>query len=1052
MYSKKDGMPAKLFFSVSSTNGRGRLPNSIVSMQVAVCLLLSVLCSGPALALNLDQEPVGGASAIDFDRQIRPVLSNACFHCHGPDAANREADLRLDDEAAAKEYVIVAGDSNGSELLRRIESADPNEVMPPPDQKQQLTDEQVALLKKWIDQGAPWTKHWSYEKPKRWKYPQVDLTGWPQTGIDHFVLAKLEEQGLKPSSRASREKLFRRVSLDLTGLPPTIEQLDTFLADESATAYERAVDRLLASPRYGEHMALPWLAAARYADTNGYQQDRTRTMWPWRDWVVRSMNENLSFDKFTIYQLAGDLLPDPTRDQLIATGFHRNHALNGEGGRNQEESRVEYVIDRTDATGAVWMGLTLGCARCHDHKYDTVSQKEFYQMSAYFNQVDESGGVDAGGNAKPTLPLPTHEQAAAAEKLQDKIAALEKQIKTPPEPTDKQLLKWVRQTEAWLEKEQVGTLWHSPANVDLSCKGKVDWKQLDDQSVLVSKMENSADAYTVTLTLPVGTHHALRIEAFKHPTLNHGLFSTGIKGGFSVTDLEVELHGEGIKLKDARTNIGGQKAADGLLDKNKYTTWTVNDPSKSPEVPTWLAKFESPIEVEESNKLVVRMKHESRTGDAPIGRFRISLTAYPQPNLKPQLGFSDELAEALSTPSEQLSPSQTAAITQQWAVDQQIPLRKRIEEIKSELAQQQSKYLHTMIMRDRKQPRKTYRLERGLWNNPDKSEPLHPATLACLPPLPEDAPKSRLALARWLVSSDHPLTARVTVNRYWQQFFGVGLVKTSEDFGVQGERPSHPKLLDWLATEFVESGWDVKHIHKLIVMSASYQQSSKSSAELLLKDPANRLLARGPRFRLTAQTLRDQALALSGLLVEKQGGPGVMPYQPPGVWSDFSLGKIKYKQGKGEALYRRSIYTFWRRSVGPTLFFDNAARQMCTVRPSLTNTPLHALTLLNDTTYVEAARNLAERLIQSDYASDKERIQAAFRMATSRFASEEELDSLLRALNGFKADFQADADGASALVSVGESPLDPSVDVVELAAYTSLMNVVLNLDEVVTKG
>ncbi len=799
----------------------------VLTSRVAAGLIL--LCAQAVCCCAVDSH------APDFNASVRPILSNTCYHCHGPDEAHRAADLRLDQEEAAKEYVIVPGDLDASELIRRITSEDPDERMPPPDEKQQLSPQQIETLKRWVASGAAWEKHWSFVPPKREAYPEVRDADWPHVGIDYFTLARLESRGLTPSPRASRETLIRRVTLDLTGLPPTLEEVDGFLADESPEAYERVVDRLLASPRYGEHMALAWLAAARYADTNGYQQDRTRTMWPWRDWVIRSMNDNMPFDEFTINQLAGDLLENPTQDQLIATGFHRNHALNGEGGRNAEESRVEYVVDRAETTGTVWMGLTVGCARCHDHKYDSVSQKEFYQLYAYFNTIDENGGVDAGGNAKPVMALPTDEQRAEIARLRKEIAAVEDEI-------------------------------------------------------------------------------------------------------------------------------------------------------------------------------------------AALGNVTAAGTASEQPT---------------SARKEQRS--------------REAPFRQQIEQLKKSIQEIEGKQLYTMVMRERKQPRSTFRLVRGIWNNPDESEQIHPDVFGCLPPLADGAPKSRLTLARWLMRPDHPLTARVTVNRYWQHFFGTGIVKTSEDFGVQGDLPSHPKLLDWLATEFIQSGWNVKQLHKLIVLSATYQQSSRASPELVQRDPQNRLLSRGPRFRLSAQALRDQALAVSGLLVNKIGGPGVMPYQPTGVWSDFSLGKIKYKRGEGDELYRRSVYIFWRRSVGPTVLFDNPARQMCTVRPSLTNTPLHALTTLNDVTYVEAARALAQRVMTA--ANDSEtRIQLAFRLATSRHATERELQKLLTAYDEFLREFQEDRKAAKALLAVGEYPLDKQFDEAELAAYACVMNAILNLDEVLTKG
>ncbi len=989
---------------------------------------------------------------IDFDRDIRPLLSNTCFYCHGPDAENRAADLRLDREEDAKDWVIVEGDAEGSELISRIHEQDPDLVMPPPDQKQQLSDEEKELLERWIAEGAEWTKHWAFVPPTRHELPKTEDADWVANEIDHFTLAWLEQEGLAPSPRAEREALIRRATLDLIGLPPTLEEIDAFLADESPGAYERVVDRLLASPRYGEHMAQPWLAAARYADTNGFQSDATRTSWPWRDWVIRAMNDNKPFDEFTIEQLAGDLLEDPTTEQLVATGFHRNHALNGEGGRDKEESRTEYVIDRVDVTSTVWLGLTMACCRCHDHKYDPVSQNEFYEFAAYFNSIDENGGIDAGGNAKPVIALPTDEQKARIAGLREGIREIEARIASAPDPRAAEQAIWEEETRARLAELSAGDLWNPLRDLTLECEAGADWEQLEDGSVLVRKVEDATDDYVVTVRLPAGDHRALRIEALRHPELNHGAFSNGVKGGFSVTGLEVELDGEPIKLVKPEANVGGRAGAAGLLDKNKYTTWTVFDPKRAPEKPTWLARFEEPIESAEGRRLVVKMRHESRTGDAPIGRFRLSVTDYQTPTVKPRLGMPKGAAAAIKKPAGDRSDGEAKRVTDRYKHVLAEPLRDEIDAVRGEIGKVEKKQLYTMVMRDRKKLRKTYRLERGIWNNPDKSKALEPGVPEVLPALPEEAAKDRLTLAKWLMRPDHPLTARVTVNRYWQQFFGTGLVKTSEDFGVQGERPSHPKLLDWLATEFVGSGWDVKHVHKLIVTSATYQQASRATPELIEKDPYNRLLTRGPRFRMSAQALRDQTLAVSGLLVNKIGGPGVKPYQPPRVWSDYSLGKIKYKQDKGDKLYRRSVYTFWRRSVAPTLFFDNLARQACAVRPSLTNTPLQALTMLNDVTFIEAARVLAERLLSDRDADPTERLRTAFRLATAREPSERELNALRRRLDGLLEQFGADPEGADELATVGEAPPDESLDAIEVAAYTSLMNAIVNLDEVVTKG
>jgi hypothetical protein len=1004
------------------------------------------------IAILLTAHPVRAEAPLDFDRQIRPILSNTCFTCHGPDEARREADLRLDREEDAKAAVIVPGHPDESELIRRITSEDEFERMPPPDAKQQLTPEQIDLLKKWVSEGAPWTQHWSFVPPQAAALPKVSDSQWPRNAIDYFILNRLDQEKLAPSAAAKKETLLRRVTLDLTGLPPTLAELDAFLADASPDAFEKVVDRLLASPQYGEHMALEWLAAARYADTNGYQDDATRTNWPWRDWVIRAMNENLPFDKFTLYQLAGDLLPNPSQDQLIATGFHRNHALNGEGGRNFEESRVEYVIDRVDATSTIWLGLTVACARCHDHKYDPISHKDFYRMYAYFNSIDESGGIELYPLAKPLLPLPTDEQQAQVDELRSQIAAVEKEVAAVPQPTPEQEAEWEVYANKWLAAEKEQSLWQPLRDPELSTKQGSKLKLLADQSVLLVENVDSNEDYTLTIPLPAGTHYALRLEALKDPSLYNGLFSTSISGDYRVTTIRVELDGQEINLVDPQMNITTYDGPNGPLDGNVRTGFTAGNPKEVQGNPTWMAYFEKPIEAKAGAKLVVQLRNESVDSYAPIGRFRVSLTQFPRPTLAENLGLSNDVVAALTVPASERTPEQSNFIAEATRAHLQLPLRDKIHGLEKQIAATEATFTKTMIMRDRPEPRETFLLQRGVWDAPDKSENLLPDVPECLPRLSEDAPKNRLTLAEWLIDPAHPLTARVTVNRYWQHFFGTGLVKTSEDFGVQGERPVHPELLDWLAVEFVRSGWDVKAMHKLIVMSATYQQQSDVTPELAERDVYNRLLARGPRFRLSAQALRDQALSLSGLLVDKLGGPGVKPYQPAGVWEDFSLGKISYDQGHGEDLYRRSIYTFWRRSVGPTMLFDNAARQVCTVRPSLTNTPLHALTLLNDTTYIEASRMFAERILREGGSTPAERISLAFRLATARAPSDAELASLQKTLRFLLDEYAANPQAAEEFVGVGEAPHDETLDPVETAAYGGLMNAILNLDEVENKG
>jgi hypothetical protein len=797
---------------------------------------------------------------IEFNRDIRPILSDACFHCHGPDKAKRKADLRLDNPEGGQ-AVLVSGKPAESELFRRITAKDDSKLMPPPKSGRRLTAQQIALLGRWIEQGAKWQPHWAFIAPARPPLPQREKNApWIRNPIDHFVLAKLQAAGLTPSTEAPKTTLIRRVTLDLTGLPPTPEEVDAYLKDESPDAYERVVDRLQRSPRYGERMALDWLDAARYADSNGYQQDRTRTLWPWRDWVIEAFNQNMPFDQFTIEQIAGDLLPNATLNQRIATGFNRNHLLNGEGGRIAEESRVDYVVDRIDTTATVWLGLTLGCCRCHDHKYDPFSQKSYYQLFAYFNNIAESGAVDKGGNAVPTLPLLT----------------------------------------------------------------------------------------------------------------------------------------DSIQQRINRLNIE-------IADGNRH-------------VKSELAKL------------------RPSTGDshrlAAVGLLR-------QPFAPPVL----HVPEQLGTHWQQLRALQEKLATGRKA-----------------LADVNNSVVETMVMEERPNRRDTFLLIRGAYDKyGDKVSPGVPANLA---PLPQGAPNNRLGFARWLVSPANPLTARVTVNRAWQMFFGTGLVKTTEDFGVQGEPPSHPELLDWLAVEFAGepgssatggSAWDVKKLHRLIVTSTTYRQSSQLTPLLRERDPDNRLLARGPRHRLPSPVLRDQALAISGLLVEKVGGPPVKPYQPPGIWEEMSFGKITYQQDKGPSLYRRSLYTFWRRTVGPTNLFDTPARQVCTVRLMRTNTPLHALITLNDVTYVEAARVFAERLLTQGGNSPEDRITLAFRLAAARMPTDSERNILRETLQRLLRQYGSDREAALKLVSAGEAPRNPRIDVTELAVYTALASLILNLDEVICK-
>ncbi len=835
------------------------------------CLLpfLTFLVAGGALS--------AAPASIDFNRDVQPILSENCFQCHGPDKANRKADLRLDVEMEAKAkreepIAIVPGHSGSSELYRRLVTPEPDDVMPPPKSKKKLTVQEIEILKRWIDEGATWGNHWAFEPVKK---PEVPLIRNPafvvRNPVDAFVLARLKQEKLAPSPEAPKETLIRRVTLDLTGLPPTPGEVAEFLDDRTPQAYERLVDRLLRSPRYGERWCWDWLDAARYADTNGYQGDPERTMWPWRDWVTRAINRNMPYDQFTVWQLAGDLLPSAGNEQKLATGFNRNHMMNGEGGRIAEESRVENVMDRVETTGMVWLGLTVGCCRCHDHKFDPLTLRDYYGLYDFFNQTSETG-AGRGGQSPPALDISTAAEAARLKKAQEKRVAVAKEVEAF------ELVKFPRPVGVPLEQSDAGRL---PGNLSATL-AKVD---------------------------------------------------------------------------------PGKRTVDGLLEAIGY----FKDKDK-----TYAALLE-------------RLLKAERERDAA-----------------------------------------TKNVTR------------------------------VMIMDSLPAPRDTFILAKGAYDKPTdtKVTAMTPESLPALKPAsgskPPAATPTRLDLAQWLVSRENPLTARVTVNRYWQAFFGTGLVKTVEDFGVQGEKPSHPALLDWLAATFMEGGWDVKALHKTLVMSATYRQASTVTPRSYERDPENRLLARGPRFRMPSWMLRDVALFASGLMQDRLGGPSVQPYQPEGIWEEATFGKKSYKQDHDDALYRRSLYTFWRRIVGPTMFFDNTTRQTCYVRAIRTNTPLHALTTLNDVQYVEAARALAQRVMLAEN-DDAARLTLAFRLVVARDAKPGEKTILSQRLEYLKTQFREDPGAAGRLLASGESKRDERLDAVDHAAWTTLCQLLLNLDEAVTK-
>ncbi len=999
-----------------------------------------------AMSLRADQ--------VDFDRDIRPILSENCSFCHGPDANRREADLRLDTQEDAM-TVIEPGDREASELFARIATDDPDALMPPPDSNRELTNKQIELIGRWIDEGATWSKHWAFRPLVRPEVPgQPAFASAPvRNPIDAFVQQVLQKRGMRPAPQADRRTLVRRLSLDLRGLSPTIDEVEQFLADTQPGAYERLVKRMLDSPAYGQRMAWNWLDAARYADSNGYQGDRERTMWPWRDWVVDAFNRNLPYDQFTVWQLAGDLLPDATDEQMLATGFCRNHMINGEGGRIAEENRVEYVMDMTETTGTVWLGLTLNCCRCHDHKYDPITNQEYYQLFGFFNQTPVTGGGGDPQNA-PNMPVPDEGQQARLASVAAEIKDVDSQLAALAKSLVPQQAAWEQQTAQELARS---TIW-TTVKPKTAFATRQRLRVLDDDSVLASGPNPDKDTYTVTLPSPLTPISGLRLEALKHHTMTAGGLARSNSGNFVLTAVELSL----VDAKDQRTPIkiasaeatfeqGGFKIT-GTFDNDPKSGWAVHEGRKVDREHAALFVFDKAIDVPDAAVIEVVLRHDSVHQNHNLGRFRLSLTGAAKPELTTA---NDTLITDLNTPLDQRTDEQKKRIGKEHRESH--PEYKKLKNRRDTLVKMRSEVEKSiprvMIMQDMAKPRRTFILTRGLYNKP--AGPVSAGLPEYLPQpadLDDGTPLNRLTLARWLVDDQNPLTARVTVNRFWQQILGVGLVKTPEDFGRQGEIPIQMDLLNWLAAEFRDSGWDVKQLMRTIVTSHTYRQSSRIlSPQHHQADPDNRLLSRGARYRMPSWMLRDQAIAASGLLSSVDRGPAVNTYQPDGVWEEASFGKKTYRRDSGEKLYRRSLYTFWRRIIAPTMFFDNASRQTCTVKEGRTNTPLHALQTLNNTAYVEAARALAQLALQSQASADKARIDFVLQRVLARPATATEQEVFASGLNRTRSQFQASPEDAAKLVSIGESPRDESIDAVEHASWTALCLAVLNLDETLNR-
>lgn len=1175
---------------------------------------LPLLCALTALCPGL-----ASAGDVDFNRDVRPILSDKCFRCHGPDEGERQAELRLDQKEnvfapRANGVAVVPGKSAASLVHQRITATNPSDRMPPVDSGKSLSPLEVEVLRRWIDQGADWSGHWSFVPPRRSALPApVEATSGsePQrNAIDGYIRARLAAVGLHTSPPADPITLVRRVTLDLTGLPPTLAEVDAFVADaagDSYAAYERLVDRLLTSSRYGEHMARYWLDLVRYGDTHGLHFDNERGLWPYRDWVIRAFNENKPFDAFTIEQLAGDLLPEPSVEQLVATGFNRCNVSTSEGGSIDEEVLVRYAVDRVEAVGTVWLGLTVGCAVCHDHKFDPISQKEFYQLFAFFNSFEENA---MDGNAllpPPFRKAPTQEQSAAIASARSEAQALRQSLDGPLPEVDAAEEKWALELAA-----KLGKTWQVVAPTQAISTGGARLRALDDGSLLVEGSNPDKDVYELILPAVKDSITAIRLEALRHESHPHGGAGRADNANFVLSELEASVvypsaagatqqPSQAISFLVAQADYSQQGFEIArAIDANTTTGWAVDGPTRR-EDSSAIFFPAAPIVLSEGSLLRLRLVQDNG-GRHTIGRLRLSVSADtalapavlepwslvgliaatsaeeaytrdfgPESKLDLQATFAEgklkwetkpdlvdgkvhafaaevgvvylhrlvrstapqrlgvalgsddgikvwlngklvhenranraaaadqdqatlelaagdnhllvkvanfggasgfyfrrhdagsrnevlDLGPVLAVAPDRRSDAERKRLRDYYRANyspEWKALQARVGDLDKKAQELEAKVPGTMVSKEMAKRRDAFVLVRGEYTQ--KGEKVTPAVPAVFSPLGEGEPENRLGLARWLVRPDHPLTARVTVNRFWQQYFGAGIVKTAVDFGAQGEWPMHPELLDFLAVDFVASGWDVKRLQKMIVLSATYRQAAQVSSEALEKDPENRLLSRGPRFRMDAEMIRDSALATSGLLVERLGGRSVKPYQPGGIWeavafvgSDTSI----YKQDPGDGLYRRGLYTFWKRTSPPPVLslFDAPSRETCTAVRPRTNTPLQALAMMNDIQFFEASRHLAERMMREGGVEPASRIAHAFRLATARQPRSDELDVLLETFQAHHAEYQADPDAALKAVSVGESKRDEALDPRELAAYTLVANLILNLDETLTKG
>ena len=1005
---------------------------------------------------------------VKFNRDIRPILSETCFHCHGPDEHAREADLRLDtpDGAVADlggYQAIVPGDLKNSEGWQRIITDEADDLMPPPDSHMVLTDQQKSLIKRWIEQGAKYEGHWAFQTPLKPNVPEADSDGWAKNDIDHFIFARLAEENISPSAEADPRTLIRRLSFDLTGLPPTADDVRAFIADyekRGEPAWQDAISRLLASPHFGERMALPWMDQARYADTNGFSIDGGRHMWIWRDWVIQAYNNNLPFDQFLTEQLAGDLLPNATEAQRVASGFNRNHMITHEGGTIPEENLTNYTVDRVKTTSEVFLGLTMACAQCHDHKFDPISQKDYYQFYAFFNELGDKGNDgNAGINAGPKINAHSVIPDGELKDLKAELAAAREELST----TESGFAEWLKD-ERRRETSRGKDFAIQPVEMlDVSSPNRPgDYELRADGSVFLSAPSAGLNAFSHALRLPAGKPvDGIRVTFFPAgegeapqrltphadgaPKLTTVLVSSG-----ELPAKQVDIYRQLTLAQVTASSSTDDHPAEGIIDERNLQWW---QPAMTDGEVHLTISFDQAVDPAKTPFLSVMLFF----GQSQALPYHWKIDAFSG-NDTDSL-HDAAVAAAILKPDAQWTPVERQQIMAGYrhSAANLEPLRVRIANLEERLSVLTEPH-STMVMNVADKPRKTHILHRGQYDAP--LDEVVPNTPQALPPLPKSEHADRLDLARWMVQPAHPLTARVAVNRIWAMLFGTGIVASSADFGSQGEWPSHPELLDWLATDFIARGWDQKALIRTLVSSATYRQDSSAGAARRETDPGNRLLARGPRFRLPAEFIRDQALATSGLLVPRIGGPSVEPYQPAGLWKEVShfgsspATKQVFVQDHGEKLYRRSLYTIVKRtSPHPSMTaFDAPNREMCIMQRGVTNTPLQSLVTLNDPQFAEAARVFAAKLMSETPASDaNNRLKRAFEEITSRPAKDGELNALRSFFEDELKRYSDDPEAAGKIVAVGESPIAEDLNTSEHAAWTQVSALLFNLSETLTR-